>query len=116
MYLFDLRVRVDGSGTEESLEKFKGICIGFPAKHALTAEVRYYDRLFTDETPDLHKDKDFFGIYKRDSLTQIFRFVEPSLPMPRLGIDSNFNRDGIFQILIGKVNPIKMVFPIGPSD
>jgi glutaminyl-tRNA synthetase len=28
-------------------------------QHAIEAEVRLYDRLFTDEAPDSHKEKNF---------------------------------------------------------
>ena len=48
-----------GSGTEESTRKVKGTLHWVSVKHAINAEVRSYDRLFSDEAPDGHKDKDF---------------------------------------------------------
>ena len=66
-----------GSGTEESLKKVKGTLHWVSAAHALTAEVRLYDRLFNDETPDQHKDKDFLEFINPDSLKTITAFLEP---------------------------------------
>src|SRR5690606_5685750 len=48
-----------GSGSEESLRKVKGTLHWVSISHAIPSEVRLYDRLFTDESPDTHKDKDF---------------------------------------------------------
>jgi glutaminyl-tRNA synthetase len=35
--------------------------LGF-IKHAIEAEVRLYDRLFIDEAPDSHKEKNFWNL------------------------------------------------------
>ena len=51
-----------GSGTPESMRRVKGTLHWVSIKHAVEAEVRIYDRLFLDEAPDSHKDKDFYGI------------------------------------------------------
>ena len=57
-----------GSGTEESTRKVKGTLHWVSVKHAINAEVRSYDRLFSDEAPDSHKDKDFMEFLNPNSL------------------------------------------------
>ena len=87
-----------GSGTEESLRKVKGTLHWVSAKHALRAEVRLYDRLFTDATPDAHKDKNFLDFINPDSLQIISAFVEPSLADAKIGDRVQFQRMGYFNI------------------
>ncbi|MBC8766882.1 glutamine--tRNA ligase/YqeY domain fusion protein [Arenibacter sp. BSSL-BM3] len=87
-----------GSGTEESLRKVKGTLHWVSVKHALKAEVRLYDRLFTDETPDSHKDKNFLDFINPDSLKIISAFVEPSLAEGNIGDIFQFQRMGYFNI------------------
>lgn len=50
---------LSGSGTESSLRKVKGTLHWVSVEHAIKVEVREYDRLFLDEAPDAHPDKDF---------------------------------------------------------
>jgi len=57
-----------GSGTEESKRKVKGTLHWVSIKHAVKAEVRAYDSLFSDEAPDSHKDKDFMEFLNPNSL------------------------------------------------
>lgn len=85
-----------GSGTEESLRKVKGTLHWVSAKHALKAEVRAYDRLFFDEAPDTHKDKDFMEFLNPNSLEIITAFVEPSLQTAKAGERFQFQRLGYF--------------------
>lgn len=85
-----------GSGTEESLKKVKGTLHWVSAAHALTAEVRLYDRLFNDETPDQHKDKDFLEFINPDSLKTITAFLEPGLKGASVGSQFQFQRIGYF--------------------
>ena len=98
-----------GSGTEESLRKVKGTLHWVSAKHALKAEVRLYDRLFTDETPDSHKDKNFLDFINPDSLQIISAYVEPSLAKGNIGDIFQFQRMGYFNIDKDS-NPNKLVF------
>ncbi|MGB3143492.1 MAG: glutamine--tRNA ligase/YqeY domain fusion protein, partial [Maribacter sp.] len=56
-----------GSGTEESLRRVKGTLHWVSIEHAVAAEIRLYDRLFTDESPDTHKDKDFLEFINPNS-------------------------------------------------
>jgi len=85
-----------GSGTEESLRKVKGTLHWVSLKHAVKAEVRAYDRLFLDEAPDAHKDKDFMEFLNPNSLEIIDAFVEPSLQTAKIGERFQFQRLGYF--------------------
>ena len=87
---------LSGSGTEASKRKVKGTLHWVSVKHAIKAEVRVYDRLFTDEAPDGHKDKDFKEFINPDSLTIINAFVEPSLKTAKILDRFQFQRLGYF--------------------
>ena len=87
-----------GSGTEESLRKVKGTLHWVSVKHAVKAEVRAYDRLFLDEAPDSHKDKDYMEFVNPDSLEVINAFVEPSLQAAKIGERFQFQRLGYFNV------------------
>ena len=87
-----------GSGTEESLRKVKGTLHWVSQKHALTAKVRLYDRLFTDPTPDAHKDKNFMDFINPNSLEEITAYVEPSLASAKVGDKFQFQRIGYFVV------------------
>ena len=87
-----------GSGTEESKRKVKGTLHWVSAKHAVPAEVRVYDRLFSDEAPDSHKDKDFMEFLNPSSLEVINAFVEPSLKEVSIGDRFQFQRLGYFNV------------------
>jgi glutaminyl-tRNA synthetase len=85
-----------GSGTEESLRKVKGTLHWVSAPHALEAEVRLYDRLFSDPTPDAHKDRDFLEFINPESLTLVTARVEPGLAAAQPGDRFQFQRMGYF--------------------
>jgi glutaminyl-tRNA synthetase len=85
-----------GSGTEESLRKVKGTLHWVSVKHAIEAEIRLYDRLFTDESPDTHKDKDFMEFVNPDSLEIITGYLEPSLKEAKVEDRVQFQRLGYF--------------------
>ncbi len=87
-----------GSGTEASLKKVKGTLHWVSVKHAIKAEVREYDRLFMDEAPDSHQDKDFMDFINPNSLKTIEAFVEPSLKEARTGEQFQFQRLGYFNV------------------
>lgn len=87
-----------GSGTEESLRKVKGTLHWVSIKHAVEAEVRVYDRLFNDENPDGHKDRDFMEFVNPDSLNKIIGFLEPSLKEAQIGERFQFQRLGYFNV------------------
>ncbi|HUH46486.1 MAG TPA: glutamine--tRNA ligase/YqeY domain fusion protein [Arenibacter sp.] len=98
-----------GSGTEESLRKVKGTLHWVSVKHALPVEVRLYDRLFTVESPDTHKDKDFLEFINHDSLNIITAYVEPSLSASKIGDQVQFQRMGYFNVDTDST-PEKLVF------
>ena len=87
-----------GSGTEESMRKVKGTLHWVSDSHAIPAEVRIYDRLFTDETPDGHKDRDFMEFVNPDSLKTVTGYVEPSLSDAGKGDRFQFQRLGYFSV------------------
>ncbi len=87
---------LSGSGTEASQRKVKGTLHWVSIKHAIKAEVRVYDRLFTNEAPDGHKDKDFKEFLNPESLTIIDAFVEPSLKEAKILDRFQFQRLGYF--------------------
>jgi glutaminyl-tRNA synthetase len=67
------------SGTPGSdAVKVKGVVTWVAVADAVPAEVRLYDRLFTDEQPDAG-GKDFLAALNPDSLKVITAYVEPSL-------------------------------------
>lgn len=98
-----------GSGTEESLRKVKGTLHWVSVPHAITAEVRLYDRLFTDPTPDGHKDKDFFDFVNPNSLQKVTGYLEPSLKGSQVGDQMQFQRMGYFNVDKDST-PEKLVF------
>ncbi|TDN88186.1 glutaminyl-tRNA synthetase [Salegentibacter sp. 24] len=85
-----------GSGTEESKRKVKGTLHWVSAKHALEAEIRLYDRLFSVENPDGDKDKDYMEFINPDSLEVIKAYVEPSLKSAGIQDKFQFQRIGYF--------------------
>jgi glutaminyl-tRNA synthetase len=85
-----------GSGSEESLRKVKGTLHWVSIKHAIEAEVRLYDRLFTDESPDTHKDKDFMEFVNQNSLEVITGYLGPHLQDTKIGDQVQFQRLGYF--------------------
>ncbi|SHI68007.1 glutaminyl-tRNA synthetase [Mesonia phycicola] len=85
-----------GSGTEESKRKVKGTLHWVSIKHALKADVRLYDRLFTVEAPDADKEKDYLEFVNPNSLTTITGYVEPSLQTSKELDSFQFQRIGYF--------------------
>jgi len=87
---------LSGSGTPESERKVKGTLHWVAAKTAVQTEVRLYDRLFTDPTPDAHKDKNFLDFINPNSLEIIKAYAEPSLLEAKAGTAFQFQRMGYF--------------------
>ncbi len=85
-----------GSGSEASQRKVKGTIHWVSTKHAVEAEVRVYDRLFTDENPDGNKDVDFKEFINKNSLEVITGYVEPSLVNSKELEHYQFQRLGYF--------------------
>jgi len=58
-----------------------------------------YDRLFTEEAPDTHKEKDFKEFINPESLKVIENaFIEPSLKTAQIRDQFQFQRLGYFNI------------------
>ncbi|WP_277632009.1 glutamine--tRNA ligase/YqeY domain fusion protein [Avrilella dinanensis] len=87
-----------GSGTEASQRKVKGTIHWVSSAHALKAEVRLYDRLFTHENPDGNKEIDFKEYINPDSLQVITAYVEPSLKTVQPEDKLQFQRMGYFTV------------------
>lgn len=85
-----------GSGTEASMRKVKGTIHWVSTAHALEAEVRVYDRLFTHENPDGDKEVDFKTYINPKSLQVITGYMEPSLKNAQPGTQYQFQRLGYF--------------------
>jgi glutaminyl-tRNA synthetase len=67
------------------------------AKHALTAEVRLYDRLLTQANPAEDKEEDFKALLNPQSLEVLSRcYLEPSLGGAAAGSFYQFERQGYF--------------------
>jgi glutaminyl-tRNA synthetase len=86
------------SGAEAQGRKIKGTLHWVSAQHALKAEVRLYDRLFSDPEPDGHKDKDFMEFLNPDSLKVITGYVEPGLAAAKPLDHFQFQRIGYFNV------------------
>uniref|UniRef100_UPI003342BF20 glutamate--tRNA ligase family protein n=1 Tax=Flavobacterium sp. TaxID=239 RepID=UPI003342BF20 len=85
-----------GSGTEASNRKVKGVIHWVSIPHAVEAEVRMYDRLFTHENPDGNKEVDFKEYINPESLKVITGYVEPSLQTAKELDHFQFQRLGYF--------------------
>ncbi|UGS23679.1 glutamine--tRNA ligase/YqeY domain fusion protein [Flavobacterium channae] len=98
-----------GSGTEASQRKVKGTIHWVSTAHAKEAEVRIYDRLFTNESPDKDKEVDFKEYINPNSLKVITGYVEPSLVTSKELDHFQFQRLGYFCVDRDST-PEKLVF------
>ncbi|MFV0531680.1 MAG: glutamine--tRNA ligase/YqeY domain fusion protein [Flavobacteriales bacterium] len=92
-----------GSGTEASKRKVKGTLHWVSIKHTEKAEVRIYDRLFSDPAPDTHKDEngkpiDFMNFLNQNSIKTITGYAEPYLKNADVGNQFQFQRLGYFVV------------------
>ncbi len=84
-------------GTAPDGRKVKGTIHWVSARHALRAEVRLYDRLFTVEHPDMDKEKDFKEFINPESLRVLQDCaLEPSLATAGKSERFQFERQGYF--------------------
>ena len=89
--------------------KVKGTLHWVSAKHAAEAEVRLYNRLFSDPNPAGHKDKGPEEFLNPDSLKVITAKVEPSLKNAKALEQFQFQRLGYFNV-DPDTTPKKLVF------
>src|SRR5690554_2162390 len=85
-----------GSGTEASKRKVKGTIHWVSIPHAIEAQIRVYDRLFTHENPDGNKEVDFKEYINPNSLEIVKGYLEPSLKEAKVGDKFQFQRLGYF--------------------
>ena len=106
-----------GSGTEASTRRVKGTLHWVSIQHAQKAEVRLYDRLFTEEAPDGNKEKDFKEFINSNSLAIGSAFVEPSLKTAQAGDKFQFQRKGYF-CMDRESSPDRLIFnkTVGLTD
>lgn len=88
---------LSGSKTVESLRKVKGTLHWVSTDHAVEAEVREYDRLFTHEDPDGQKE-DFLTFINPNSLRVRRAFIEPHIKQSTIGQHFQFQRIGYFKL------------------
>jgi glutaminyl-tRNA synthetase len=85
------------SGRPESNRKVKGTIHWVSATDSVEAEVRLYDRLFTDEDPSEIKDKELSELLNPESLEVVQGCrIEPFLAGAQLGEYYQFQRIGYF--------------------
>jgi glutaminyl-tRNA synthetase len=85
------------SGMPQSNRKVKGTLHWVSVNHAVEAEVRLYDRLFSKENPDnAEEGKDFIDYLNKDSLKVCKGYLEPSVKNVLPGDNFQFERLGYF--------------------
>ena len=86
----------DTLGQNPKGRKVKGVIHWVAAAHALPAEIRLYDRLFSDPEPDGHKDRDFLDFLNPHSLEVLQGWVEPSVREALPEVRYQFERLGYY--------------------
>ena len=88
------------SGMPDSNRKVKGTLHWVSEKHAVTAEVRLYDRLFTKENPEDNEEegKTYLDYLNPDSLKIIHAKIEPSVKDAAVSDNYQFERTGYFSV------------------
>ena len=82
------------SGSESAQRKVKGTIHWVSAEHAVSGDVRLYDRLF--KTPDPGSSENFLDDLNPDSLEVVNAMLEPSLADDAAGSAFQFERTGYF--------------------
>jgi glutaminyl-tRNA synthetase len=99
------------SGQATDGRKVKGTLHWVSARHALIAEVRLYDHLFSKPDPnETEAGQDFISNLNPDSLEIVNSFVEPSLKNAKPGEHYQFLRNGYFCVDAKNSTPEKPVF------
>lgn len=85
------------SGMPEANRKVKGTIHWVSCQDSVEAEVRLYDRLFTDEDPSAIKDKSLSELVNPESLVVLKHArIEPFLAEAKVGVPYQFQRIGYF--------------------
>ncbi|WP_115460750.1 glutamine--tRNA ligase/YqeY domain fusion protein [Winogradskyella aurantiaca] len=91
-------IEVHCTYSEDKEKRVKGTLHWVSVPHAITAEIREYDRLFLDEAPDADKNKDFIEFINPNSLQVKTGYLEPSLADAKVGAHFQFQRIGYFNV------------------
>ncbi|HNX87403.1 MAG TPA: glutamine--tRNA ligase, partial [Bacteroidales bacterium] len=87
------------SGMPDSNRKVKGTLHWVSEQHAITAEIRLYDRLFIKENPDDNEEgKTYIDMLNPDSLKVVKGFLEPAAAGAQHGEKFQFERIGYFSV------------------
>jgi glutaminyl-tRNA synthetase len=94
----ELRCSIDADtlGKNPVGRKVKGVIHWLSCEHALPAEIRLYDRLFTVPEPDADKEKSFLEYINPDSLTVVQGWVEAAVRDAAPETRYQFERLGYF--------------------
>jgi glutaminyl-tRNA synthetase len=96
--VIELRCSIDHAtlGKNPEGRKVKGVIHFLSVQHALSAEIRLYDRLFTVAAPDADKDVDFCQFLNPQSLTVVQGWVEAAVQDAAPETHYQFERLGYF--------------------
>ncbi len=84
-------------GRSSDGRKVRGTIHWVSAKHAITAEIRLYDRLFTSADPAHDPNRDYRELLNPDSVRVISNaLLEPGLADAKEGVNYQFERKGYF--------------------
>ena len=98
-------------GTAPDGRKVKGTIHWVAAAHAVPAELRLYDRLFTAEEPDSDKERSFMDFLNPDSLTVLSGcMLEPGLAKAGIEDRFQFERQGYFCLDSESTTTDKLIF------
>ena len=99
-------------GANPEGRKVKGVIHWVSAKYGIEAEIRLYDRLFSQPAPDTSRDeKDFREYLNPDSLRTLTQsIVEPSLADAHPGERFQFEREGYFCVDLHQPEGSPMIF------
>jgi glutaminyl-tRNA synthetase len=86
------------SGSDQSGKKVQGTIHWVSVAHALPAELRLYDRLFSVENPESDPTRDYREFLNPGSLETVLGYVEPSLRAATPGERFQFERQGYFSV------------------
>jgi len=94
----ELRCSIDAAtlGQNPAGRKVKGVIHWLSAEHAVPAEIRLYDRLFTVPRPDADKEHDFLAFLNPHSLEVVHGWVEATAAQCAPETHYQFERLGYF--------------------
>lgn len=94
----ELRCSIDKNtlGKNPEGRKVKGVIHWVSKSQAIQAEVRLYDRLFTEVEPDRVEGHDFKEFINPNSLTKVMAYIEPAILKAKPEDSFQFERLGYF--------------------